>query len=79
MELTDFDLILLDVMMGGMSGFQIASEAEGGSQDGEKIPIIFLTRKIQEVTLSKASQSRLAMTISASYRSPSGKYCSGYR
>ena len=54
MELTDFDLILLDVMMGGMSGFQMAYKLKEDPKT-EKIPIIFLTAKIQRRTLSQAS------------------------
>lgn len=47
MELTDFDLILLDVMMGGMSGFQMAYKLKEDPKT-EKIPIIFLTAKDSE-------------------------------
>lgn len=38
-------LILLDVMMGGMSGFQLANQLR---KEGNKVPIIFLTAKDKE-------------------------------
>ncbi|MCL2284460.1 MAG: response regulator transcription factor [Fibromonadales bacterium] len=41
----DYNLILLDVMMGGMSGFRLAERLR---KDGNKIPIIFLTAKDTE-------------------------------
>jgi DNA-binding response OmpR family regulator len=41
----DFDLILLDVMMGGMSGYQMAEILR---DKGNRIPIIFLTAKDSE-------------------------------
>lgn len=41
-ELDNFDLILLDVMMGGMSGFKMAEKIR---EDGVLTPIIFLTAK----------------------------------
>lgn len=40
-----FSLILLDVMMGGMSGFQMADQLR---REGNEIPIIFLTAKDTE-------------------------------
>lgn len=47
LRLTDFDLLLLDVMMGGMSGFALAKKlkAEPETQD---IPVIFLTARDTE-------------------------------
>lgn len=42
MDLRDFDLILLDVMMGGMSGFQMAAAIKS-APDLAAIPIIFIT------------------------------------
>jgi len=42
-----YDLILLDVMMGGMSGFQMA-ETVRSSTETEDIPIIFLTARDSE-------------------------------
>lgn len=44
-SLQDFDLILLDVMMGGMSGYKMAEKIR---KDGIIIPIIFLTAKDTE-------------------------------
>lgn len=44
-DLQDFDLILLDVMMGGMSGYKLAETIR---KDGFKTPIIFLTAKDTE-------------------------------
>ena len=44
-ELTDFHLILLDVMMGGMSGFKMAELIR---KDKINVPIIFLTAKDTE-------------------------------
>lgn len=41
----DCDLILLDVMMGGMSGFRMAEKLR---KDGNSVPIIFLTAKDTE-------------------------------
>ena len=40
-----FNLILLDVMMGGMSGFQVAATLR---RNGNAVPIIFLTAKDTE-------------------------------
>lgn len=42
MDLGSFDLILLDVMMGGMSGFQMARSMKA-SPELSNIPIIFIT------------------------------------
>ena len=42
-----YDLILLDVMMGGMSGFRMAEKVHGDSRT-EDIPIIFLTARDTE-------------------------------
>ena len=44
-ELKGFDLILLDVMMGGMSGFKMAEKIR---EEGILTPIIFLTAKDTE-------------------------------
>jgi DNA-binding response OmpR family regulator len=41
----DHDLILLDVMMGGMSGYHLAEKLR---KDGNAVPIIFLTAKDTE-------------------------------
>lgn len=41
----DYSLILLDVMMGGMSGYRMAEKLR---KDGNHIPIIFLTAKGEE-------------------------------
>lgn len=46
-EISTFDLILLDVMMGSMSGFKMASILRKDAKT-KKIPIIFLTAKDSE-------------------------------
>ncbi|MFA5619280.1 MAG: response regulator transcription factor [Weeksellaceae bacterium] len=43
--LAEFNLILLDVMMGGMSGYKMAEQVR---KDGLLVPIIFLTAKDTE-------------------------------
>lgn len=45
-SLSDFDLILLDVMMGPMSGFRLADKMR--KELGNNVPIIFLTAKDTE-------------------------------
>ncbi len=47
LDLSDFNLILLDVMMGEMSGFKMASLLKKEPQTS-KIPIIFLTAREKE-------------------------------
>ena len=47
LNLTQYDLLLLDVMMGEISGFKMASILKKDPQT-EKIPIIFLTAKDTE-------------------------------
>lgn len=47
LDLTSFDLLLLDVMMGGMSGFALAKKLKADPTTAE-IPIIFLTAKDTE-------------------------------
>ncbi len=42
-----FDLLLLDVMMGGMSGFDLARRLKS-EHDTEKIPVIFITARDTE-------------------------------
>ncbi len=46
-EIIDYDLILLDVMMGGMSGFSMAKKLKS-SPDTAEVPIIFLTARDTE-------------------------------
>ncbi len=46
-EIIDYDLILLDVMMGGMSGFSMAKRLKA-SPDTAEVPIIFLTARDTE-------------------------------
>jgi two-component system phosphate regulon response regulator PhoB len=43
----DVDVIVLDVMLPGMSGFEIARRLRGRVET-EKIPILFLTAKVEE-------------------------------
>ena len=47
MDIADFDLLLLDVMMGGMSGFAMAKKlkADPATKD---IPVVFLTARDTE-------------------------------
>ncbi len=47
MNLTDYDLLLLDVMMGEISGFKMASMMKK-NKDTAHIPIIFITAKDTE-------------------------------
>ncbi len=47
MNIEKYDLLLLDVMMGGMSGFALAKKLKGNQQT-MNIPIIFLTAKDTE-------------------------------
>lgn len=42
----DFDLVLLDVMMPEMSGFEVCKKVRS---DGNDVPIIFLTAKSEEI------------------------------
>ena len=46
-DITSFDLILLDVMMGGMSGFAMAKKLKDNPQTAG-VPIIFLTARDTE-------------------------------
>ena len=46
-DIAGFDLLLLDVMMGGMSGFQLARQLKANPAT-EHIPIIFLTARDTE-------------------------------
>ena len=47
MDIALFDLLLLDVMMGGMSGFQLAKQLKGNPMTAN-VPIIFLTARDTE-------------------------------
>ena len=47
MDIASFDLLLLDVMMGGMSGFQLAKKLKGNPMTAN-VPIIFLTARDTE-------------------------------
>ena len=47
MDIAGFDLLLLDVMMGGMSGFSMAKTIKKGPTTAN-IPIIFLTARDTE-------------------------------
>jgi len=46
-DLPSFDLLLLDVMMGGMSGFSLAQQLKGEPMTAD-IPIVFLTARDTE-------------------------------
>ena len=47
MDIASFDLLLLDIMMGGMSGFQLAKQLKGNPMTAN-VPIIFLTARDTE-------------------------------
>lgn len=47
MDIASFDLLLLDVMMGGKSGFQLAKQLKGNPMTAN-VPIIFLTARDTE-------------------------------
>ena len=47
MDIASFDLLLLDVMMGGMSGFQLAKQLKGNPMTAN-VPIISLTARDTE-------------------------------
>lgn len=49
MDIASFDLLLLDVMMGGMSGFQLAKQLKDNPMTAN-VPIIFLTAEIRKTT-----------------------------
>lgn len=49
----DFDLILLDIMMPEMTGFEVCDEVKK-IPEKKDIPIVFLTAKIDEESISKA-------------------------
>ena len=49
----EYDLILLDVMMGGMSGFKMAEKLRKDLHNST--PIIFLTAKTRKMTCSPVS------------------------
>jgi DNA-binding response OmpR family regulator len=48
-QLEQFDLLLLDVMMGGMSGFKLADKIR--KEMGLSVPIIFLTAREAEIDM----------------------------
>lgn len=47
MDIASFDLLLLDVMMGGMSGFQLAKQLKDNPMTAN-VPVIFLTARDTE-------------------------------
>ena len=47
MDIASFDLLLLDVMMGGMSGFQLAKHLKDNPMTAN-VPIVFLTARDTE-------------------------------
>lgn len=47
MDIASYDLLLLDVMMGGMSGFQLAKQLKENPMTAH-VPIIFLTARDTE-------------------------------
>ena len=48
MDIASYDLLLLDVMMGGMSGFQLARQLKENPMTAH-VPIIFLTARARAV------------------------------
>lgn len=54
LDLTQYNLLLLDVMMGEISGFKMARMLKA-DKDTANIPIIFITAKDTETIPSRAS------------------------
>ena len=52
-DIASYNLLLLDVMMGGMSGFQLAKQLKN-SEVTAHIPIIFLTARDTENEIGRA-------------------------
>jgi diguanylate cyclase (GGDEF)-like protein len=52
LEMTTVDLILLDIMMPGLDGFETCSRIKA-NPDWEIIPVIFLTAKVEEAEVVK--------------------------
>lgn len=52
----EFDLILLDVMMPGIDGFQVCKELKANKLTKD-VPIIFLTAKTDDVSIAKGFES----------------------
>ena len=50
MEETDFDLVLLDVMMPGMSGYEVCREIKKIRRSSD-IPVIFITARTDEESI----------------------------
>jgi len=50
---TDFDLILLDIMMPGMDGFEVCEQLKGNPATAQ-IPILFLTAKTDDDSIERA-------------------------
>ena len=61
MDIASFDLLLLDVMMGGMSGFQLAKHLKDNPMTAN-VPIIFLTAR-ECVPSCAVRLNRLAMLM----------------
>ncbi len=61
------DLILLDIMMPGMDGFQVCKKLKS-QEETQKIPVIFLTAKTEEEDLVKGFQLGAADYLTKPFR-----------